>query len=324
MKVSTKLVLKAAENGDLEYLNKVVDTDYGFDKSLDWMTQVDKKGRAPLHLSSMNGHIYIIRLIWRIITEFTRDIYARARYLDVVDHKGRTPLFHAAAGGYLNICTYLVDRHANTDIYTNENHTSPGSTALMACAEKNNVDCFKMLSRKGADVMITRRDGADAIYMAARYGNHEIVRLIATNNMFTLIVNRKSFYGRTALITAAIHGHLEACEILYANGFDLDDQDNDKFSALIHATNGGHYLLVKWLVTSGANLYLKDRYGATAWDIAVTNSFPDIAGFLLESQENLERGKNTSRAMRGSINRLISRVKVTYSEKEMGRFRRQR
>jgi serine/threonine-protein phosphatase 6 regulatory ankyrin repeat subunit B len=323
MRVSAKLVLKAAENGDLEYLTKVVNTDNSFEKSLDWITKVDKKGRTPLHLSSMNGHIYIVRLIWRIISEFTKDIYVRTVYLDVVDHKGRTALFHAAAGGYLNICSYLVDRHAKMDICTNENHPSPGSTGLMACAEKNNVDCFKMLFRKGADVMNRRGDGADAIYMAARYGNHEIVRLVVTNYLFRLTVNRKTFHGRTALITAAIHGHLEACKILYTNGFDLDDQDNDRFTALIHATNAGHYLLVKWLVTSGANLYLRDRYGATAWEIAVANSFPDIAGFLLESQEDLKRGKNTNRAMRGSINRVISRVKVTYSEKEMSRFRRQ-
>ena len=310
MRVSAKSVLKAAENGDLEYLNKVVNTDNSFNKSLDWMATIDKKGRSPLHLSSMNGHIYIVRLIWRIISEFTKDIYTRTVYLDVVDNKGRTALFHAAAGGYLNICTYLVERHVNMDICTNEDHASPGSTALMASAEKNNVDCFKMLLRKGADVIHRRRDGADALYMAARYGNHEIVRYIATNNMFKLIVNRKSFHGRTALITAAIHGHLAACKVLYANGFDVDDQDDDGFTALIHATNGGHYNLVKWLVASGANMYLEDRYGATAWEIAVANSFPDIAGFLLESQENLERGKNANRSMRGSINRVMTRVKV--------------
>ena len=152
MRVSAKLVLKAAENGDLEYLTKVVNTDNSFEKSLDWITKVDKKGRTPLHLSSMNGHIYIVRLIWRIISEFTKDIYARTVYLDVVDHKGRTALFHAAAGGYLNICSYLVDRHAKMDVCTNENHPSPGSTGLMACAEKNNVDCFKMLFRKGAGI----------------------------------------------------------------------------------------------------------------------------------------------------------------------------
>ena len=302
MRVSEKLVLKAAENGDLKYLKKVVNTDNGFEKSLDWMTKVDKKGRAPLHLSSMNGHINIVKMIWRIMTEFTKDIYARSVYLDVVDNKGRTALFHAAAGGYLNICNYLVDRHANKDICTNENHVSPGSTALMACAEKGHFDCFKMLFRKGADVIKLRKDGADAIYMAARYGNHEIVRLIATDKLFKLIVNRKSFHGRTALITAAIHGHLAVCQVLHANGFDLDEQDNDGFTALIHATNAGHYSLVKWLVTSGANIYLKDRYGLTAWNIAAAKSFSDIAGFLLESQEDLERGKKRNVGLPSSSN----------------------
>ena len=321
MRVSVKSILKAAEQGNLEYLNNVVNNSGCVKKSFEWMKTKDKKGRTPLHLACMNGHVYILRLIWKVIIEYTKDGSTRIEYLDITDHKGRTSLFHAAAKGHLIICNYLIDRQANLDIGTNENHESPGSTALMACAEKNRVECFKLLSRKGGDIITMREDGADAIYMAARYGNHEIIRHIAEHNLFQLIINRKSFHGRTALVTAALHGHIDACKELHTNGFDLDHQDDDMFTALIYATNEGHFMVVKWLVKNGANVYIKDKYGATAWELAIANDFSEMAGFLEEWQANLERGKNVNQLMKMSINRALSRVKITGTANKMGKLR---
>ena len=308
-KVHPKLILKAAEEGNIDFLTKVADESWkGAERDLDWMTHVDKKGRAVIHIACMKGHIYIVRLIWRIISDYTRDVRTKAEFLDVIDFKGRTPLFHASAGGHVSICNYLLDRQADPDICTNENHESPGSTALMACAEKNRTDCFKLLMRKGADVILKRKDGADAIYMAARYGNHEIINIIATSKMYQLLVNRKSFHGRTALVTAALHGHLEACKALHVSGFDLDSQDNDNFTALIYAANAGHYRLVRWLVKSGADIYLKDRYEATALDIARANDFEEMSRFLEGWQNNVEHRRNTNHSMKSSINRAFAKA----------------
>ena len=311
-KAHPKKILKAAEEGNVDFLTEVADQSWkGAERDLDWMFQVDKKGRAPIHLACIKGHIYIIRLIWRIISEYTRDVRTKADFLNVTDNKGRTPLFHASAGGYLNICNYLLDRQADPDIVTNRYHESPGSTAMMVCAEKNRPDCFRLLMRKGADLIAKRKDGADAIYMAARYGNHEVINIIATSKMFQLLINRQSFHGRTALVTAALHGHLEACKSLHANGFDLDIQDNDDFTALIYAANAGHYLLVRWLVKTGANLYLKDRYGATALDIARAHDFEEMSHFLESWQDDLENRRNTVNLMKNSVNRALLKTKIT-------------
>ena len=311
-KVHPKKILKAAEECDVDFLTQVADQSYkGAERDLEWMTHVDKKGRTPIHLACMKGHIYIVRLIWRIISEYTRDVSVRMAYLDVTDFKGRTPLFHASAGGYLNICLYLLDRQADPDICTNKYHESPGSTPMMACAEKNRVDCFKLLMRKGADLILKRKDGADAIYMAARYGNHEVINVIATSKMFQLLINRRLFHGRTALITAALNGHLEACKALYANGFDLDIQDDDDFTALIYAADAGHYLLVRWLVKSGANMYLKDRYAATALDIARAHDFEEMSHFLANWQNTIDHRRSTNNLMKESVNRAFSKARIT-------------
>ena len=59
--VSAKSILKAAEEGDLEYLTKAVNTVElrNIEDTMTMMTQADKKGRQPLHLASMNGHTFL-------------------------------------------------------------------------------------------------------------------------------------------------------------------------------------------------------------------------------------------------------------------------
>ena len=289
--VSAKSILKAAEAGDLEYLTKAVNTVElcNIEDTMTMMTQSDKKGRQPLHLASMNGHIHIARLFWKVILESFQDKYTRSEYLDVQDNKGRTPLFYAAAGGYVNICHYLLERDADTEISTNGNHSAPGSTPLMAAAEKNKADCFDLLLRKGADIIAERKDNADSLYLAARNGNTEIVKTIVKSKRLILLLSRSSFHGRNALITAALHGHLDACKELHARGFDINHQDDDKFTALIYATNAGHFDIVRWLLKNSANVYLKDKYGATAWDNAVASGYMEIAHFLREWRENIEQ-----------------------------------
>ena len=129
--------------------------------------------------------------------------------------------------------------------------------------------------------------------------------------MYQLLINRKSFHGRTALVTAALHGHLEACKALHVSGFDLDAQDNDKFTALIYAANAGHYGLVRWLVKSGANTDLKDRYEATALDIARANDFEDMSHFLEEWQNDVEHRRYTNHSMKDSVTRAYTKARIT-------------
>ena len=71
-----------------------------------------------------------------------------------------------------------MENGADVEAITNDSHIQPGSTALMACAEKNAFECFGILVSNGANISVTREDGADATYIAARYGHNEIVEQI--------------------------------------------------------------------------------------------------------------------------------------------------
>ena len=80
------------------------------------------------------------------------------------------------AEGRQAVLAYLLDNGADPNIGTNENHYEPGSTPLMASAERNEIECFNILVDKGADLFKTREDGADAIYIAARFGHLELIQ----------------------------------------------------------------------------------------------------------------------------------------------------
>ena len=266
--------------GDVDRMRGIVTAVNEWKMTKQWLTQCDKKGRTPLHLASLSGYMKVVRFIVKEIVGSTKDEILRKQYVNLPDNKGRTPLFHAAAQGRPNVVRFLIERDADLEAATNESHTEPGSTALMACAEKNNLECFSSLLDKGANVLAIRKDGADATYMAARYGHVKIIQEIAESEKMKLIVNRPSFRGRTPILTAAFHGHIKVCKVLHGKGADLDHQDDDKFTALIYAASQGHFDIVRWLVKKGANLYLKDRYQDIASTSADAYGHPEIAKYL--------------------------------------------
>ena len=282
-----------------------------------WMTQTDRKGRTPLHLAAMSGYMSVVRFIVKEIIEATKDIEVRKQYINLADNKGRTPLFHAAAEGHISVTRFLVERGADLEASTNGNHIEPGSTSLMACAEKNAEECFHLLLDKGANVMAMRKDGADALYMAARYGHLEIVQQIAATDKMQLIINRKTFLGRTAIMTAAFHGHLRVCKFLHESGGKINHQDDDKFTALIYAANEGHQILVKWLVDNHADIILENRYGEMALNCADANDHGEIADFLRQEQENLELEMIGELPTKTSRSRKRIKGRVSYTSEKL-------
>ena len=283
--------------GDVELMRNIVRAIERWNMKKQWLTQCDRKGRTPLHLASICGYLNVVRFIVQEIIGSTKDADLQKHYINITDHKGRTSLFHAAAEARIKVVHFLAEHGADLEAATAENHIEPGSTPLMACAAKNNWECFKILLDKGANVLVTRKDGADATYLAARYGHIDIIEEIAETKKMQLIVNRPTFQGRTALLTAAFHGHIKVCKSLYKNGANLDHQDNNRFTALILSASEGYFDLVKWLVEKGANVHIKDRYGETASTSAENNDYFETARYLRKWNDDSDsrRDSNDSR-----------------------------
>ena len=309
-------LLVAAEIGNVERMRNLVAATKQYQMTHGWMTQCDKKGRTPLHLASIWGYMNVVSFILEEIVGSTdNNIEQNQMYLNLTDHKGRTPLFHAVAEGRNNVAQVLIEKGADIEAATNQNHIEPGSTSLMACAEKNNKEAFQFMLCNGANVLAVRNDGADALYIAARYGHLKIVEQLLQTNHIESIINRPTFRGRTALMTAAFHNHDKVCKLLFQHGADLSHQDDNKFTALILASNKGHVDLVKWLILNGAKVSVKDRYGKTALKYADENGFVEIASYLkMGGNENVTtrklsvkeeiKSKGFKETKRGSIKKI--------------------
>ena len=141
-----------AEVGKMGNINGLIDSTKRFDYTRQWMTTGDIKGRSPLLIASMNGCSTVVELLFKEIIEPTNDEELRKTYVNFQDDKGRSSLFYAVAEDHLSVVKILVENGADMEAITSDKHAQPGSTALMACAEKNEIECFNILVEKGADI----------------------------------------------------------------------------------------------------------------------------------------------------------------------------
>ena len=264
-----------------------------------WMTQGDKKGRTVLHHAAIYGYMNVVSFLVKELIESFEEEALQKECLNVPDYKGRTPLFHAAVEKRASIVQFLIERGANMESITNEKHIEQGSTVLMACAEINSKECFEILMKSGADLLATREDGADATYIAARYGHINIIQQIVESRNVSSIINRPTFRSRTPLLTAAFHGHLQVCKLLFKNGAEVNYEDENKFTALIYAANQGYFDIVKWLVENGANVHVKDNFGETALmcaeqkqGVQENKEYTEIIRYLRRFTKEEEEDKN--------------------------------
>ena len=284
-------LLVAAELGNVERMRSLVSATKQYGMTHDWLTQSDRKNRTPLHLASIWGYTDVVSFIVDEIIDAIDDDEKKKYYLNLQDYKGRTALFHAVAEDRNSVAEVLVNKGANIEEATTEKHIEPGSTPLMACAEKNNREGFLFLLNSGADILATRSDGADATYIAARYGHLNILEDLEECRKLNKTVKRSTFRGRSALMTAALHGHLNVCKFLFQNGALINHQDDDKFTALMFAASNGYTELVKWLLCNGARTNVRASNGDTAMKLAEAKGYEEILKCLKMYQGN---EKNTN------------------------------
>lgn len=95
------------------------------------------------------------------------------------------------------------------------------------------------------------------------------------------------------LIEAAKNGQAENCErALNEPKIKVDQKDPDGVSALMHAAMGGHMDAVVFLVDRGARIAAKDDVGETALMKACKEGQIDVIQFLLDTQINQRKGKS--------------------------------
>ena len=196
---------------------------------------------------------------------------------------GTTPLMRAVHGQMPNTAQMLIA--AGADV---KKANSYGVTALYIAARAGDSVATRMLLMAGADANAALPASGETVLMtAAKAGNPDVVRALLTGGVdgvslatlgearaaarvaegagyspptnpavdtnYADVNARERLYGRTALIIAAVEGHLEVVRMLVEAGSDLNIVDAEGSTALSLARSYGNLDVAALLEQAGAN-----------------------------------------------------------------------
>jgi len=211
------------------------------------------------------------------------------------DGRGYTP-FHYVIWYYkTDIARLLIEKGA--DIHAKD---QSGYTPLHWAVLMGNKELTELVLAKGADVnakgkagetpldfaiyyeaigqlLIQKGAEATSIQSAAFIGDLEKVKGFLDKDVN---VNEKKPVRVTALHAAAAGGHKNVAEFLISNGADIYIRTNDGQTALHWAASRGYKDVVELLISKGADVHAKDKRGRTPLSLAVQRGHTEIVELL--------------------------------------------
>jgi len=204
---------------------------------------------------------------------------------------GDSPLSEAATNGSAVMLGELLKAGADANAAASE-----GEPPLLTAARSGNADAVQTLLQHGADV--NAHDGwkgQTALMWAAALNHAAVVKMLVeggadVNARSTLwpaetprpangnIVSKRPKGGLTALLYASREGSLKAIRELVIAHADLNLTEPDGTSALLMAIINAHYDVAAFLLDSGADPNIADKYGRTALYAATDMNTLDISG----------------------------------------------
>jgi ankyrin repeat protein len=206
---------------------------------------------------------------------------ANAGLLDVQDITAqRSALHRASSQGLSGIVKKLLDLNANPALTDKD-----GNTPLLLAITHGHTAAADVLLVPSAQAGMLQVQGAgkmSALCRACEQGLAGIVERLLDLDANPALTDKD---GNTPLILAIVHGHAAAAEKLLsqkAQVVALDVQSAGSLrSAIMRASERGMVAMVEKLLSMGAKVGLKDKYGKTALILALENSHEAVAEILL-------------------------------------------
>ncbi|OBT38880.1 hypothetical protein VE00_11137 [Pseudogymnoascus sp. WSF 3629] len=176
------------------------------------------------------------------------------------DSKQRTALYYASFKGKVKIAKLLKEQGSDPEA-TDGN----GKTLLMQAAEQGDLNTAKLLRSIGAEVEAQDSDDSTLLHQAAETGKLKAVRVL-----IELDANKEAqdSKGRTPLHRAVFNGHVGIARFLVTAKADIEALIG-KETILHQAARDGDIRATEILVENGAKLETQDKYGRTAFYLAV-------------------------------------------------------
>ncbi|XP_076275512.1 histone-lysine N-methyltransferase G9a isoform X2 [Rhynchophorus ferrugineus] len=194
-----------------------------------------------------------------------------------------TLLHLAVLKGNLRMVQFLTNLQADLESMDNEQ-----STPLMLAVTENRNDILKYLLASGAQLIAKGTDGMTVLHLAAKCGNLEACRsIVSASFSIPNYVNYQDDGGWTPLVWACEHGHIDIVKYLISKGADIDLRDVEYNVALHWAAFGGHSDIVELLLRNNCNINILNVHGDTPLHICAREEKYDTVVTLLSRNANV-------------------------------------
>ncbi|MBN1412400.1 MAG: ankyrin repeat domain-containing protein [Spirochaetales bacterium] len=188
--------------------------------------------------------------------------------------EGTTPLMHAAASGWDDVLSTLLDKGAEVDA-----RDRYSGTALFYAARYGRLKCVKILLSHNADPVVESAVGGTPLIAALENGQTEVPEYLLSLKKYRVDV----LQGRnSALVISAGKGLSDIVDTLLLKGVPADEKDAFGFTPVLKASANGQTFIVKLLLKKGANPRVLGPVGNTALMLAASGGYTETAAYLIE------------------------------------------
>lgn len=205
------------------------------------------------------------------------------------------PLQVACETGNYEIVQILIDYGADVNCIDPTIHSTPFIMALSSM-NQNRFEIANLLMENGANVIVNADDhGENALAAATCLSlNANDLEEEASLVMFDKIVDvyiandinikEVSCNCYNVYFFASKEGNLKITKYLLDHGiFEVDETSKDGCTALMQAVRSNKETIVQFLIEQGANPYIVDDSGNSAYDYAIQNGNQEIMELLIRN-----------------------------------------
>ena len=198
------------------------------------------------------------------------------------------PLNYACSKNDLKAVEILLKNKADPNADGNLQTSKP--FPLEIAASHGNLDMIKLLIEYGADVEEQAIKAIEAqLKYGVRTGTVDIESFKSTVSLFVqhgFVANKTNLNGESIFLSSAIYSNIEVSKFLVSEiGLDTQAQNNNGQTALHLVCISGWISepsveYIEFLIDSGIDPRIKDKYGKTAYDYAIERGNYSIAELL--------------------------------------------
>ncbi|XP_014497242.1 ankyrin repeat-containing protein At5g02620 [Vigna radiata var. radiata] len=205
---------------------------------------------------------------------------------------GETPLYVAAEYGYTDLVREIIQYYDLADAGIKARN---GFDALHIAAKQGDLDVMKVLMESHPELSMTvDLSNTTALHTAAIQGHTEIVKFLLEAGSSLATIARSN--GKTALHSAARNGHLAVVKALLEKEPAVATRIDKKGQTALHmAVKGQKLEVVEELIKADpSSTNMVDNKGNTALHIATRKGRSKIVKLLLEQKETATSAVNRS------------------------------